>query len=209
MNWGQWFMIGLSIVLFVWFIVGVIVNRRRGGTVYDWLVKGLPSPPDRVQWNGVLRSAAYLHWERPLEPFLKLAVLLTLTPRENLPLWLFRRLQGRRDELYLRADLRAVPTQEVEVGLRGDRSFETYLARQLKEPYATLPATGKLEIARRGKQDTAGLERLKVFLSGHERAVLRLSLRRKSPHLFLQLRLPPLQAESANQFFDALRALLQ
>lgn len=207
MDWGQWLVIGFSVFLLTWYIIGAVNNRRRGQVFFTWLQDGILSKPDSVHWNGVLRSAAHLRWDKPMEKFRKLEMLFALRSRENLPLWLYQRIQGQGDELHMRADLRTAPAQDVEIGRKGDRTYEAYLAGQLNEPYATM-LIGNFEIAWHGKRDQKNIERLMVFLTRYEGAMLRLSLRRKSPHLLLRTRMPSAKNGTVDQFLETLLTVL-
>jgi hypothetical protein len=149
MGLGQWLVIVLSIFLICWFIIGAIINRRHAQAIYDWLQAELLSEPQRVQWNSILRSMAYLQWNTAPKPYRSLNVFITLAPLENFPLWLFRRLKGQGDELYMRAELLSIPAQEVEIGLQSDPSLRAYLASQSKEPYTIMSNVIRFEIARR------------------------------------------------------------
>jgi len=210
MNSGQWFAIGLSVFILLWFLVGAMINRRRGHLTYDWLVKGLSlfGKVEPLRREKLLQAAAHLRVEKLNEPFRRMEVIYTLEPRENFPLWLYGRLSGRRDVFFLRADLKSAPVQDVEAGRKNDRAFATFLAGQLKEPYASQTLPGRLEIAWRGKKDKEYLKQLSAFLEKYEAAILRFSLHRAAPHLTLKVELPPLQSGEAAEFLQDLQQVL-
>lgn len=210
MNSGQWFAIGLSVFILLWFLGGALFNRRRGYQVYNWLVKGLSlfGKVEPLRRDKLLQAAAHLHMDQLTEPFRRMEVIYTLEPRENFPLWLYGRLMGRRDVFFLRADLKSAPVQDVEAGRKNDRAFATFLAGQLREPYASQTLPGRLEIAWRGKQDKEYLKQLSAFLEKYEAAILRFSLHRTAPHLTLKVGLPPLQSSEAVEFLQDLQEAL-
>jgi len=210
MNSGQWFAIGLSVFILLWFLVGAMINRRRGHLTYDWLVKGLSlfGKVEPLRRDKLLQAAAHLRVDNLTEPFRRMEVIYTLEPRENFPLWLYGRLSGRRDVFFLRADLKSAPVQDVEAGRKNDRAFATFLAGQLKEPYASQTLPGRLEVAWRGKKDKEYLKRLSAFLEKYEAAILRFSLHRAAPHLTLKAELPLLQSGEATEFLQDLQEAL-
>jgi len=210
MNSGQWFAIGLSIFILLWFLVGAMSNRRRGHMVYDWLVKGLSlfGKVEPLRRDKLLQAAAHLRVDNLTEPFRKMEVIYTLEPRENFPLWVYGRLSGRRDVFFLRADLKSAPVLDVEAGRKNDRAFSTFLAGQLKEPYASQTLPGRLEIAWRGKKDKEYIQQLSDFLEKYEAAVLRFSLHRAAPHLTMKVELPSLQSGEAVEFLQDLQQVL-
>jgi len=210
MNSGQWFAIGLSVFILLWFLVGAMINRRRGHLTYDWLVKGLSlfGKVEPLRREKLLQAAAHLRVEKLNEPFRRMEVIYTLEPRENFPLWLYGRLSGRRDVFFLRADLKSAPVLDVEAGRKNDRAFAIFLAGQLKEPYASQTLPGRLEIAWRGKKDKEYLKQLSAFLEKYEAAILRFSLHRAAPHLTLKVELPPLQSGEAAEFLQDLQQVL-
>jgi hypothetical protein len=207
MDTGQWIVLSLSGILLLWFVGGALYNRRRGEEVYWRILRSLPRKPDEVRWNGFLRSAARLSWKKPVGSLRNLEVFFALLPRENLPLWLFRRIQRKTDSLYLRADFAAPPRQEVEVGRREDRQFSAALSMNLQSPYETLPSEGAFLFARRGEKDAAALDALRSFVHQEERMLLRLSIRKKRPHLSLQRKLGGESREGFKEFFERLQSL--
>ena len=206
MDTGQWVVVILSGIFILWYAGGALYNRRRGEDVYLWLARGLRKP-DEEKWNGFLRSTARLFWKRPKGELRNLEIIFTLLPRENLPLYLFRLLQGEKDTLYLRADFPTPPRQEMEVGRRADKGFSAALATHLQSPYETLPAEGAFLFARRGEKNAASLEAFRAFAQRYEAALQRGSLRKKRPHLSLKMTLGALQREEAKAFLEALQRL--
>jgi hypothetical protein len=210
MTSGQWVAIGLSVLILLWFLVGAMINQRRGHLTYDWLVKGLSlfGKVEPLRRDKLLQAAAHLRVDQLSEPFRRMEVIYTLEPRENFPLWVFGRLRGRRDAFFLRADLKPAPVQDVEAGRKNDRAFATFLAGQLKEPYASQTLPGQLEIAWRGKKDKEYLKQISAFLEKYDAAIVRFSLHRAAPHLTLKAELPPLQSGEAAEFLQNLQEVL-
>ena len=211
MDTGQWLVIGLCAFLLLWYLIGWLFNRRRGHAVLVWLKTGLGTlgKPGDTRWLSPLHSSAQVIVAEAHSPFRKVGGVFVLEPRENLPVWAFRHALGRRDELYLRADLRSTPAQEIEVARKGRSEIAALVKPGKDDPYLLLPGTDVFNLARRGKIDDQVVERVKVFLTTYEDAVLRLSIQRSSPHLIVRARLSPLQTGSCEQFIAALQAALK
>ncbi len=210
MDRSQISVIILCVILLAAYAVGALYNRRRAKSILTWITAGL-SPLGKAgefRWHSPLHSAARLDVANVKAPFRTVQVLFVLEPRENLLVWLPRLLRGRRDELILRADLRLMPLQEFEVGRRGSRGLKTYIETQ-DEPYTTLPGNEHFDLAYRGKSDPEANARLQAFLAKYPRAIMRLSLQRKSVHLMLRADLEALRKAPLDEFFDALRVWLR
>jgi len=210
MDTGQWLVIGLSVFLLGWYVVGWLFNRRRGNALFARLKTSLEGIGEisETRWLSPLHSSAQFIVKDAQVPFRKLGVVFVLEPRENFPVWIFRHLVGRRDELYIRAELRNTPSQEFEVGRKGKAGVGFMTRSEKSDSYALLSGPGSFEIARRGKHDVPGLERLQVFLARYVKDIQRLSLQRQSPHLILRTHLGGLQNEPYGEFFEALKSLI-
>jgi hypothetical protein len=207
LNTGQWIVIGVCGILIAGYIGGYYYNRRRAEQVYAWLRRGLAawgnmSAGERL---GGLAVGGRLKVAQPVRPFQRVDVIFLLEPRENLPFWLFHRLQGRRDELILKVNFRGTPTQEVEVARRNDREFRRRIAGQPNDTFTLIPNSSGCEVALRGSN--ADPEKIQKFLEHYGKAVYRFWLRQDAPHLFLRAYLHRLEGEPAEVFFSTLREL--
>ncbi len=195
MDVGQWVVIGVCAFLLVWFACGAVINYRRAGAVLDWLKAGVAElgQSSVTGWMTGLHSAAKLTVHEARPPFRAVELFFVLEARENFLVWVFRHLLGRRDDLFIRAELRSAPGEELEAVIRPPRLRDG-------EPFAiTFP----------GRKNDRLASRIKSFLAAYPAAVLKLSLRRKSPHLFLRLELDHLRRSEAAAFFCALRTGLE
>ena len=104
MNIGQIIVIGLSLTLVLWFLGGTLYNRRRANQIWRWLEPGLEVLGGRVGkvWIGVSGAGLRVAVDNPSAPLRHLECIVALESRENLPLWLFERTRGKRDQLTLR-----------------------------------------------------------------------------------------------------------
>jgi hypothetical protein len=209
MDTGQWLVIGLSVFLLGWYVLGWLFNRRRGHALYDWLKTSLQGLGEisETRWLSPLHSSAQFIVKEAQSPFRKLGVVFVLEARENFPVWVFRHLVGRRDELYVRAELRSVPPQEFEVGRKGKAGVGFLTKSEKGDSYSLLSGPGGFEIARRGKSDPPGLERLQAFLDRYAKDIQRLSLQRQSPHLIIRTHMGKILKEPEGEFFEALKSI--
>lgn len=211
MDAGQQIVIILSIFLAAWYFVFAVINRRRGLGVYAWMRAGLKVLGEISQsaWIGSSGSGGRLVLENPEKPFQRIEAVYLLQSREILPLWIFNRLRGKRDQMILKATLRGAPAAEIEAGRSGEREFESVLTRDLKNPYSRASLEGGLDVAWRGVQAARLQQGVREFLSRHPDQVTRLSLQKSKPHLILQSQLPDVRSQPAEEFFKELKELFQ
>lgn len=210
MDTGQQIVIILSIFLAAWYFVFAVINRRRGLGLYAWMRSGLKQLGEisQASWIGSSGSGARLVLENPEKPFQRIEAIYLLESREILPLWIFNRLRGKRDQLILKASLRGAPSAEIEAGRSGDREFEDLLTKDLKNPYSRASAAGGVEVAWRGAHAARLQQGLQEFLARHPGQVMRLSLQKSKPHLILQSQLPDVRSQPAEEYFKELRDVL-
>lgn len=204
MDLGQTIAILLSAFLGMWYVVGSIFNRRRGTATFDWLQDGLSQfgKLSEARWIGSAGSGARLVIGKPSAPYQRIEVVFLLESREILPLWIVNHLRGKRDEMILKANLRSVPSQELEAAWGNNRDFKKAISGGDNKPFELLPSQDGVEIAIRGTTDNSKVESLANFLSQHQGAVWRVSLQRKAPHLILRANLPTLKEKPAGSFFQ-------
>jgi len=203
MDTGQWIAIILSAVLGVWFVIGSMINRRRGVDTYKWLKQGLETlgKVTEGRWIGSSGSGARLIVGEAKKPFKRIEVVFLLDSREIMPLWLFNLVRGKQDEMILKANLRSRPTQEIEaVRQRGWNFPRTGAA---SNDLGMSPAGFRLN--RRGPSSEGELARVRAFLEQYQESVRSLSLQKKEPHLILRINLPGLRSETADIFFKELQ----
>ena len=206
MDLGQWIVIGLSALMGVWYGVASFYNRRRGVATYYWLRDGLNSQGkiSEAAWIGSSGSGARLVVGKAGAPFKRIEVVFLLESREILPLWLFNRFRRKLDEMILKADLRSMPSQEIEVTRSSERiTLELMTGAQASRSEQTEAPAG-LTITLRGGKDEDMLRRLSDFLDRYGTAIKRISLQKKSPHLMVHAELPVLRVGEAENFLAAL-----
>jgi hypothetical protein len=209
MDAGQWVIIGLCVILGLWFVAGHLSNGRKVRKVSRAAEAAL-TKYGRV--SGIRRlgnSGAQFIVERAEIPFRQIEMVFLLEGRENPLLWFFERIRGRRDELVLRANLRTAPAQEISLAESQDREFKARILGEHEKPYEWIAAPTGLEMARRGAKDAAMVERLKRFLEDSGLAVRRLSIQSKEPHLTVRVRLFTDGILSIEVLLEAIRNVVQ
>lgn len=208
MNTGQMIIIGISILMGVWYVVGATINRRRGVATYQWLQAELEQvgKVTEAKWIGSSGTGARLLIGNALKPFRRVEVIFLLESREIMPLWVFNRIRGKQDEMVLKANLRTVPTQEIEIARGLNRKIKNLMTNPDEEqaPFEQGPESSAFTIAMRGRGQNEFMEDLQSLLEKYRDALLQVSVRRKMPHLIIRVRTPPLMADADESFFDDL-----
>lgn len=210
MDIGQEIIIGLSILLAVWFVVASAYNRRRGVNTYRWLQSGL-QPLGKIgeaKWIGTSGSGARLTIPKAERPLRQVQIAFLLESRELLPLWLINRyLRRRRDLMILKADMSTVPTGELEISRGQARRLEHLVRAPNRNPWQRVPdeLPAALQGIERGRYPDRMRAALSDLLHTYGPSVKRLSLARTSPHLILEIDLPQLTAKPGVEFFQQLQ----
>lgn len=211
MDIGQWIAIGLSIVLGVWYVIGAVINRRRGLETYNWLREGLErlGKITEARWIGSAGSGARLVVGQGEPPFRRVEVVFLLESREILPLWLFNRLRHKKDEMILKAALRRAPGVELEAVRAGTRGFEKFLATAGgNRPFERIDAPTGFVMLARGRADSAWVESSRRLLQRFPEGVRQISMRKSVPHLLLRVDIPEVRS-AGDDFWEALQSLAQ
>ncbi len=198
MNFGQQFVIVISVLLVVWYVVFSYVNRQRGVALYRWLREGIEAMGElsHVGWIGSASNGGQMLVEKAKPPFSRVEVVFLLQSREILPLWLFNLGRGKRDEMIVKAVLRSAPRREIEAAPAAGKA---------PEGYAPAGETGGLAVSVRGEDAVVG-KALRTFLEQYGAHIRLFSLQRRKPHLIIRLRLETgLDAAPSREFFVALQ----
>jgi hypothetical protein len=205
--------IGLSVLVLVWYFLGQHALRRRGLAVLQWVRAGVSilGENPKLRWLG---SAAFqLTIEHPAPPFQALSVTVVLEPREIFFLWLVNRFRRRRDLMVVRGDLITRPQVRFELFREEGRSGHEAKAMANSErwPMATFDKSG-LQLATSSPLSQDLFHTAMRQVADHLAALSRLSIRDTSPHLLLNYTLRPALADPAGPVFhlllDLARALL-
>jgi hypothetical protein len=211
MDLGQRIVIILFIFLAIWYLIGSIINRRLGVSVFEWLRTGLGQlgKISEARWIGSSGSGARIVVAQAGAPFQRVEVVYLMESREILPLWLFNRIRGKRDEMVIRANLRSAPLQELEAARHSSREFQRVLSNPETKSFELLPNHMGFELARRGRNDVQATEKFKELLNKHQDAITQVSLQRQAPHLILRALIPPLRSNPSGVFFEDIRQIFE
>lgn len=207
MNAGQIIVIGLSAALLLWFAGGMWYNRRLARQIWGWMEPGLAvfGGQMRERWIGKSGAGLLVVIDGAEAPLLRVELVVKLLPRDNAPLWIVERVQGKQDQLTLRAWLRSPGRTEAEVVRVGSELYET-LQRQVGHPWQSTHESSRWAIYRRGGLNTAQLDALKSFVDLYDAQLLRFSKRRTEPHLRVEMAVGGLCDASSQQLFDRYKA---
>lgn len=202
---GQWFVIGVCSLLILGYIYGYFYNRQKAAQILSWLHQGLKDwgPINIAGKLPGMASGGRLEVLRASPPLRQIEAVYLLAPRENLLFWLFYRLQGRQDELFLWLTFQSKPQQSVEAARPGDRQFSARLKSE-KPALQRLESIGGLQIAVEAPVDSALVTALQAFIQRHPHSLVRLSLRPNKPHLFIRMRLGAVQTQPAAELLKEL-----
>jgi len=196
--------IGLSILLVLWYPFGRQMNRRRGLQALQWLREGIKSYQGQASVTWVGASAFRVDVQGGLGPFKKVSMMLLLEAREMLLLWIINLLRGQRDIVVIKGDLRLRPKADLEVTRRGWRAGRAM--RALEKEGWTVERLNGIFIAL--KRDAEVASRLSPVLS-EATGLVRLSLRQKSPHLVANFHLSGLEGGTAESIFHFLGKVME
>ncbi len=197
--------IGLSVLLVLWYPFGRQMNRRRGLQALRWLREGIRAYEGQasVDWLGA--SVFRVDVQGALGSFKKVGMMVLLEAREVLLLWVINRLRGQRDIVVIKGDLRLKPKTDLEVTRRGWRAGRTM--RALEKEGWTIDSLEGMFIAR--KRDTEIASRLASALPEEAPGLVRLSLRKRSPHLVANLYLSEMGGVTAESLFRFLEKVVE
>jgi hypothetical protein len=184
--------IGLSVVVLVWYFLGQQAMRRRGLFLLQQARAVVPilGESPKLRWLGT--SAFQLTVERPAHPFKALVLTVVLEPREIIFLWLVNRFRQRRDLMVVRGDFVARPPAMGELFRAEGAGGKEAHAEAISErwPIAPFDANG-LQLAPSSPILHEALLNATQSLHTQLSSLLRLSIRDTSPHLLLNYTLRP------------------
>ena len=206
---GTQAVIAFCIVLGIWFVVGWQMNRRHGRRLLEWVIRGLRPCGGQITASRLGLSGFQVNVHKAQAPFKSIQSTILLQPREILLLWILNLLRGEPDSFVLNATLRTSPRGEVEVVKKKGRLAKPLLKGLDEETWTSQETSSGLMIASRGKQGRQQADSISHLLEDLGPRLLRLSLRRKAPHLLVNLSLAGLDEQSALLLFSSVRDLAQ
>ena len=203
-NLGQWLAIGISVLLGVNYMVGMMVNRRKSTALFHWLREGTQRAIGAVseaRWIGSASSGARLTVAQARAPFRRVEMIYLMATRELLPLFWLQRLRNRRDELIVKALLRTPPGLEWELAHPRDERTQHRLEA---EGFRAGPDLEGWRLFYKGDLSPERRSQIQQMTRQLGTTLRGFSLRRKQPHLIVRLALPTDVSTSAEAIFRAL-----
>ena len=206
MDTGVIAVIGLCIVLALWYGGGYLYNRRRGQRLFRWLEAGLDvlGGEREAGWIGSPASGARVNVVHAAPPFRRLEITSLLENREMLPLWLLGHLRGRRDGLIIKATLRSPRQGEVEV-VPATGQTARGLRQEQGQPWTWQEGSHGLSIAHRGSGAGPQVAGLESWIDAYGAHLQRFSWRKADPHIQLQVNVAGLLTMSSEAFLADLQ----
>lgn len=207
----QYILIIAVIILMGWFAFGMIYNLRRGDALLKWMQYGLPKIGQRTTFRWLGTSVAELVIAQAKKPFRRLETLVVLKPRDIFWMTILAYFQGREDIVIFRAQLSTAPLVDLELVDPKTWSGRATLKQLAERKWESKAYQDMQLLAPKGLLDLAAsvADKLSIPMQNFSSRYVRLSLRRDTarPNLELHVPFPQDRAESANQYFESLRAL--
>jgi len=203
MERGTAAIVGLCLLLALWYGIGHLYNRRRGERLFRWLEPGLDvlGGEREAGWIGSPASGARVNVVHAAPPFRRLELTLLLENREVPLLWLSDRLRGKRDRLIIRATLRSPGSGEVEVAPARRRA----LRRRHEASWTRREGPYNRTIACRGSGAERRAERVATWLETYGAHLQRFSWGKRDPHVQLQVNLARMLTTPSQAFLADLQ----
>ncbi|UCE00014.1 MAG: hypothetical protein JSV42_04650 [Chloroflexota bacterium] len=210
MTSGEWLIIGISGFFLAWYIGLNIFNRRRGVATYQWLRRGLLQVGEitEAQWLGSSSTGGRLVIAHAQKPFRRLEAMYLLETRELLPYWIISHIQGRRDEIIIKASLRTTPHKIIQVSREKPHPNAELASRDLTHPGEQLQVSGEFTISTSAPIEEELMANLVEFLSKSGNTIRNISFQRESPHLEIRLNIKPALLLDPEIFFSGVKTWL-
>ena len=205
---GEWIVIGLSLLIGLFFVLGNWFNNQRADNAMRWLRQGLSD-------YGALKSSRF---NAPTAkgiafqivpsancPYQRIQGILVLERRENLPLWIFQRIRGKRDILQMTSDLQDAPNMDLHIS---QRSFLPKVTPEKAGNGGTsneMIPIGATPFYLSENEPPFPVEQISQLISQLPAAIVDLAIHRKSPHIIFQAHLSPLLSTDPRAFFQTLK----
>jgi len=198
--------IGLCILLVLWYGGAHLYNRRRGQRLFRWLEAGLDvlGREREAGWLGSAASGARINVVHAAPPFRRMEITLLVESREIFVVWLLNRLRRQQDWLIMKATLRSPRRGEVEI-VSAQGQTARGLRKEQADPWAWQAGPDGLAIAYRGTGAQSQVEGLEPWLKVYAAHLGRFSWRKTDPHVQLQMKVAGLSARPSERFLQDLQ----
>ena len=207
---GEWIVIGISVMIGAWFVIGGLDNNRRADRIFAWLHKGLADfgklgGARRLDPSTVSMTLTSEESERRLP---RLEATLNLERHENLLLWLFQSLvYHKRDLLILKTNLENSPHGELHALVKGDKATFKALNSDENHPLTLRSEQAGLNLYTFASGDKTAQAALEALITHYPGCFTRISLSPKSPHLTAHVLLGKVVKHDPQEFFRMLSGL--
>jgi hypothetical protein len=193
---GQLAILLICVALGAWYVGASVYNRRRGQMLGRWLQAGLRSLGGKAEYRWIGSSGSGLRASASglAKPIAQLEAVLLLETRELLPLWLFQRASGRRDQLILKLALQRGMKAQLDAA---PRVFPP-------EGWSYTQATPALQLTATGAAAEQLAEALRPFFERYGPALRSFSYRTEKPQIVLVLNLGGLETQPAEEIVRTL-----
>jgi hypothetical protein len=192
---GPTIVIGLLLLVMLWFALGTQWNIRKGNDLLRWLQSALPMLGRRTTLRWLGSSAVELGIVEPEAPFREATVLAVLEPRDVAALWAYARWRGRRDFVIVRVNLRRAPRFSMDV--RDPRGWTSRDGGDAVDGLRRLDwPDGGVAVAGAGADETA-VRTAWTKLARATGGVWRLTVQPVVPHVEVHFRPPAADANPA------------
>jgi hypothetical protein len=210
LNAGQWAVIGLSLLLAGWFVAGILVNRRTGKVAHAWLSSALEGFSSKgLAWADLATAAAVMKPDEPDGQIEKMEAVLVLERRENLPLWLFHHVSGKRDSLIIRAVLKKSPAFEAHLVPSSEYALIGSLTQGRDPPLARSEEDGGYSFFKGGDPGEGALAAFRETEARFRGGIQRVTVRPERPQLLFHARLDALRQAPAETLMHTIRDLIR
>lgn len=200
---GQWIVIVLSALLFLWYVLATLANRKQSTAAFRWLRQCLETygKVSSAEWIGASNMGARLTVEKAASPVGRIQAHYVLEPREFLPYWLLTRLRGQRERAVIQVTMRTKPKGNLEVKRVAGRQAEKLPGDQRIQQ--------DFQIVRQSEECADMMAEVEAYLASSGSAVERIVIQRHAPHIELEARLKPLMHASPEACVGSLLAMCQ
>jgi hypothetical protein len=191
LNLGQWLVIGLSVVVGIWFVAGVALNRRTGraaGALISSSLEGYSCGTPR--WLDLATLGVAVKPTIQGLPVERMEAVFSLERRENLPLFLFQHIAGKRDTLALRAILKKKPDFEAHLLQANELASVNALKTGREPPLHETDTADGFKLFTGGEPPEAIVSAFEDLGKRFKSDLVRLSMRPDSPNMLLHVRFP-------------------
>lgn len=210
MGIGEYIVIGISIAIAAWFLIGSYINNQKSQQILSWLVKGASAlgKVSAARFLAPSRSGVRAMIKFEDGPVAQVEVVMALVRRENLPLWLFQLITRRKDLLTLNFSSRKTPAGEMWAFPSKSAAGLVEQANQgQKAPLVFREEQGQHRLYTRQKEDEQAFNYLRGYLNSNP-AVQVIVLQAKSPNLILIEPIKSVMRSSSEAFFRQVEKLL-